>query len=364
MKEFKVALLPGDGIGPEIALEAVKVLNSISEISGVKFHISEADIGGIAIDRHGDPFPDSTKSICLDSDAVLLAAVGGPKWDTTDPSKKRPEDGLLALRKTLNTYANLRPVKVFEDLVHCSPLKPEIVKGTDLLIVRELTGGIYFGKKGREKDVAFDTNTYTREEIQRCVTLAFEISKTRKNKVTLVDKANVLETSRLWREVFLEEAKRHPEVETEILLVDNAAMQLVRRPSSFDVVVTENMFGDILSDEAATIAGSIGLLASASIGEKHPYLYEPIHGSAPDIAGKGLANPLAMILSVALMLRFSFNLEKEALLIEKSVEEVIREGYRTTDIASKVDKAIIGTQEMGNLVVEKMYELKNEYFRG
>lgn len=357
MKEFKIALLPGDGIGPEITAEAVKVLKEVENLFNVKFNFIEADIGGIAIDKHGDPLPEETAQVCLSSDAVLLAAVGGPKWDFTDPNKKRPEDGLLGLRKLLNTFANLRPVKVYDELVDSSPLKPEIVSGTDLLIVRELTGGIYFGKKERLKDAAFDTNFYKVEEIERCVRYAFLISLKRKRKVTLVDKANVLETSRLWREVFNEVSKNFPEVETEILLVDNAAMQLIRRPGSFDVIVTENMFGDILSDEAATIAGSIGLLASASVGEKHPYLYEPIHGSAPDIAGKGLANPLAMILSASLMLRFSFNLDEAASLIEKAVEAVIKDGYRTFDLALKNNKKVVGTQEMGNLVVEYLNKL-------
>lgn len=356
MKKFKVAILPGDGIGPEITKEAVKVLNVISELFNVKFNFIEADIGGVAIDKYHDPLPEETKKICLESDAVLLAAVGGPKWDTTKPDKKRPEDGLLELRKLLNTFANLRPVKVYEELIAASPLKPEVVKGTDLLIVRELTGGIYFGDKRREKDFAFDTNFYTLSEIERCVRLAFKLSKLRRKKVTLVDKANVLETSRLWREVFLDISKEFDDVETEILLVDNAAMQLIRRPSTFDVIVTENMFGDILSDEAATISGSIGLLASASIGESHPYLYEPIHGSAPDIAGKGLANPLAMILSSALMLRYSFNLFDAAVAIEKAVEKVLKSGYRTPDIATKEDKAVVGTQEMSNLVIEFLYE--------
>jgi 3-isopropylmalate dehydrogenase len=357
MKEFNILLLPGDGIGPEITEEAVKVLNAIARIFDLKFNFSEAPIGGCAIDSYGDPFPEITRDSCKKADAVLLAAVGGPKWDTTDPKKKRPEDGLLALRKELNTFANLRPVKVYEVLKDSSPLKPDIVSGTDLLIVRELTGGIYFGKRGRENGAAFDTNYYTREEIERCLELAFKIATERRRKLTLVDKANVLETSRLWREIFFAFSQKYPEVETEVLLVDNAAMQLVRRPSSFDVIVTENMFGDILSDEAATIAGSIGLLASASIGATHPYLYEPVHGSAPDIAGKGLANPLGMILSAALMLRYSFNLVKAASLIEQAVEEVLKDGYRTPDLAVKGDKAVVSTQEMGNLIVEYIEKL-------
>lgn len=359
MSEYRIAILPGDGIGPEISREARKVLDAIAKIFNLKFNFIEADIGGIAIDRYGDPFPEETRNACLNSDAVLLASVGGPKWDSTDPGKKRPEDGLLALRKTLNTYANLRPVKVFEELIEASPLKPEIVRGTDFLIVRELTGGIYFGEKRRGEDYAEDTSRYERGEVERCIRLAFEISMKRKRKLTLVDKANVLETSRLWREVFAAVSPDYPEVETEVLLVDNAAMQIVRRPSTFDVIVTENMFGDILSDEAATVSGSIGLLASASIGDRHPYLYEPIHGSAPDIAGKNLANPLGMILSAALMLRYSFNLEEAASLVENAVEALIRDGYRTRDIAGKDDKKIVGTAEMGDIAVEYIYKLED-----
>lgn len=357
MKEFNIALLPGDGIGPEITAEAVKVLNAVARVFNIKFNFKEALIGGCAIDSCGDPFPEETRQICKNADAVLLAAVGGPKWDTTDPEKKRPEDGLLALRKSLNTFANLRPVKVYDELIDSSPLKREVVAGTDLLIVRELTGGIYFGKKGRENGAAFDTNYYTREEIERCIDFAYKIAAERRKKLTLVDKANVLETSRLWREVFFYLSSSYPEVNAEALLVDNAAMQLVRRPSTFDVIVTENMFGDILSDEAATISGSIGLLASASIGLEHPYLYEPVHGSAPDIAGKGLANPLGMILSAALMLRYSFNLSEASELIEQAVAAVLKDGYRTADIAGAQDRAIVGTQEMGNLVVEYLERL-------
>lgn len=360
MKEYKVAVLPGDGIGPEISKEATKVLDAVSKIFNLKFNFLEADIGGVAIDRHGDPFPEETRKACLDSDAVLLAAVGGPKWDTTEPEKKRPEDGLLALRKALNTYANLRPVKVYEELIQASPLKPDIVRGTDFIIVRELTGGIYFGEKRRERDRALDACTYDRFEVERCIRLAFEIARKRRKKLTLVDKANVLETSRLWREVFSEVAPEFPDVQTEVLLVDNAAMQLIRRPATFDVIVTENMFGDILSDEAATVSGSIGLLASASVGDRHPYLYEPIHGSAPDIAGKNLANPLGMILSAALMLRYSFNLEEAALLVENAIEALLKDGYRTKDIAGKEDRKIVGTAEMGDATVEYIFKLKDK----
>lgn len=348
-------LLPGDGIGPEISRQAEKILNRVSEVYGINIKTTQADIGGIAIDKYGDPLPEDTRRAALNSDAVLLAAVGGPKWDSTDPSRPRPEDGLLGLRKLLDVFANLRPVQVFDELIASSPLKPEIVAGTDLLIVRELTSGIYFGDKQRQADSASDTCFYSRHEVERTVRLAFEIAAGRRGKVTLVDKANVLETSRFWREIFFEVAQEHPDIETEVLLVDNAAMQLIRRPTSFDVIVTENMFGDILSDEAATISGSIGLLASASIGEKPPYLYEPIHGSAPDIAGKNLANPLAMILSVAMMFEYSADRPDIAADIRNAVREVIAEGYRTADLVPPGEKApILGTEEMGDLVVEKI----------
>lgn len=360
MKEFNILLLPGDGIGPEITEEAVKILNTVSKIANLKFNFNYGYIGGIAIDKFEDPYPEETKKLAEQSDAVLLAAVGGPKWDTTDPNKKRPEDGLLALRKYLNVYANLRPVKVFPQLINASPLKPEIVAGTDLLIVRELTSGIYFGEKGRKDSEAYDVCNYSYYEIERTIRRAFEISRKRRKKLTLVDKANVLETSRFWREVFNRLKDEYPDIETEILLVDNAAMQLVRRPSSFDVMVTENMFGDILSDEAATISGSIGLLASASTGEKHPYLYEPIHGSAPDIAGKGVANPLGMILSVSMMLKYSFNLDDISRLIDAAVEKALEEGYRTADIASgEPGEKLTGTSEMGDIISEFLFKLSS-----
>lgn len=353
---MKILLLPGDGIGPEVMNQAEKVLTEISVATGTSFEIRKEIIGGAAIDVTGNPLPERTLQAARESDAILLASVGGPKWDSTDPQKPRPEDGLLGLRKNLNLYANLRSVKVYDELIDASPIKSEIVKGTDLLIVRELTGGIYFGHKERNENGAVDTCAYSVEEVQRTIRLAFQIALKRRKKLTLVDKANVLETSRLWREIFLHEKNNFKEVTTEILLVDNASMQLIKRPSSFDVLVTENMFGDILSDEAAMIGGSIGLLASASIGDSHPFLYEPVHGSAPDIAGKNLANPLAMILSVALMFRYSFNREDIAQAIEKSVEMVIKDGYRTYDLLTDREshKMVLGTNEMGNLVVEKL----------
>lgn len=353
---MKLLLLPGDGIGPEVMKKAEKIISTICELTGISFSTEKRLIGGAAIDATGEPLPDDTLKAALDSDAVLLASVGGPKWDSTAPKKPRPEDGLLGLRKNLNLNANLRPVKVFDDLIGASPIRDEIVKNTDLLIVRELTGGIYFGQKQRDEKGALDSCYYSIEEIGRTVKLAFEIARERRRKLTLVDKANVLETSRLWREVFLEEKINFPDIDTEILLVDNAAMQLIKRPSTFDVIVTENMFGDILSDEAAMVSGSIGLLASVSMGNSHPYLYEPVHGSAPDIAGKNLANPLAMILSLSLMFRYSFKMQEIAEAIEKSVEMVIREGYRTIDISFNKEsrKMLVGTNEMGDLVEEKL----------
>lgn len=356
--EMNILLLPGDGIGPEISRQAEKVLDAISETIGFEILVTRALIGGAAIDATGVALPEETLEAAYDADAVLLAAVGGPKWDSTDPAAPRPEDGLLGLRKNLGLFANLRPVRVYDALIDSSPLKADIVRGTDLLFVRELTGGIYFGHKERTELGAVDTCTYSREEIKRTLRVAFDAAARRRKKVTLVDKANVLETSRLWRELFLDMARERPDIETEILLVDNAAMQLLKRPSAFDVIVTENMFGDILSDEASMISGSIGMLASASLGETHPFLYEPIHGSAPDIAGKNLANPIAMILSVALMLRYSFDQNDLAAALELAVERVIDDGYRTADLAAPGErKQLIGTNEMGDLIVDEFRKL-------
>lgn len=358
MKSYKILLLPGDGIGPEIMEQAKKVLLTISNLFSVELEVEYSYIGGTAIDKFNVPLPDETLKIAKESDAVLLGSVGGPKWDSPGKGQPRPEDGLLSIRKSLNLYANLRPIKVYNELIDSSPLKPEVVRNTDLLIVRELTGGIYFGDKGRKDDYAYDNSPYSRNEIERTVRLAFSIAVNRNKQLTLVDKANVLETSRLWREVFYEISEDYPEIKANHLLVDNAAMQLVRRPSTFDVIVTENMFGDILSDEVATICGSIGLLASASMGSSHPYLYEPIHGSAPDIAGGNLANPLAMILSTALMFRYSFKEEEAASLIENSIENIIKTGYRTHDLAGgKVKSQVLGTNEMGDMVVEELTNL-------
>jgi 3-isopropylmalate dehydrogenase len=315
-----IVLLPGDGIGPELIAPAVEILDAVTSLE-----YEERLFGGASIDAHGTALTDETLASCRAADAVLLAAVGGPKWDTTDPNKPRPEQGLLGLRKGLGLFANLRPVRPVPALYDASPLKRERIEGTDLLVLRELTGGIYFGEKTRSADAASDTCAYTREEIERIARVAFGAAR------PSVDKANVLETSRLWREVVSGLAGDY-EVPLDHLLVDNAAMQLVANPSSFDVILTENMFGDILSDEAAMITGSIGMLPSASLGGDGPGLFEPVHGSAPDIAGTGRANPLAMFLSAALMLRHGLALESEAAAIESAVDRALAEGLRTSDL--------------------------------
>ncbi|HEY4279086.1 MAG TPA: 3-isopropylmalate dehydrogenase [Conexibacter sp.] len=327
-----IALLPGDGIGPEITVPTVELLNKLGD-----FAFEEHLFGGISIDANGIALTDEVTQACQASDAVLLAAVGGPKWDTTDPAKPRPEQGLLGLRKALGLYANLRPVRPLPALYDASPLKREVIAGTDLLVVRELTGGLYFGKRGREGDSAYDTMVYSVAEIERIVRTGFRATR---KKLTSVDKANVLESSRLWREVVKRiHAEEFPEIELEHVLVDNAAMQLVSNPTSFEVIVTENMFGDILSDEAAMLTGSIGLLPSASLGGEGPGLFEPVHGSAPDIAGRGIANPLAMFLSAALMLRHGFDMETEAAAVESAVDRALAEGLRTADLGGKATTA-------------------------
>lgn len=331
-----ITLLPGDGIGPEVVSEAVRVLEVIASKCGHSFQFHERLMGGCSIDTYGSSLTDETLTDCQAADAVLLGAVGGPKWD--DPAAKdRPERGLLALRKGLGVFANLRPVRVHPALVDASPLKPEKLQGVDILIVRELTGGLYFGQpKMRETrdgvERAVDTLEYTDLEIRRIVKLAFDLAKGRKKKVTSVDKANVLESSRLWRQVAIQIARENPEVTLEHQLVDSAAMKLITGPASLDVVVTENMFGDILTDEASVLAGSMGMLPSASLSEGGVGLYEPIHGSAPDIAGQGIANPIGTILSAALMLRHSLHLEEEAAVIERAVEQAITAGARTVDL--------------------------------
>jgi 3-isopropylmalate dehydrogenase len=337
-----VILLPGDGIGPEIIAPAVEVLDAVAP---AQFVYEEHPFGGAAIDAHGTPLTDETLEACRSADAILLAAVGGPKWDTTDPDEPRPEQGLLGLRKGLGLFANLRPIKPLPALYDASPLRREVIDGTDLLVVRELTGGIYFGDKTRTADRASDLCVYTREEIERIARVAFGAARSR---VTSVDKANVLETSRLWREVVRElHAAEFPNIELEHLLVDNAAMRLVAAPRHFEVIVTENMFGDILSDEAAMLTGSLGMLPSASLGsqvptsapQSTPGVFEPVHGSAPDIAGTGVANPLAMFLSAALMLRHGFAMEEEAAAVESAVQRALADGLRTPDLGGEATTA-------------------------
>jgi 3-isopropylmalate dehydrogenase len=372
--QAKITLLPGDGIGPEVVAEGVKVLKAVAAKFGHTFAFTEALIGGIAIDTTGNPLPDETLAACKGSDAVLLGAVGGPKW--SDPGAKvRPEQGLLGLRGGLGLYANVRPVKVYPALVGASTLKPEALAGVDMIILRELTGGLYFGKpQGQSGEKpnrsGVDTMFYTEGEVERLMRLAFELARGRRRKVTSVDKANVLASSRLWRTVAHEVAAEYPDVAMEDILVDACSMFLIRRPADFDVIATENMFGDILSDEAAMLAGSMGMLPSASLGagkagaglsassgeaglptQTCPFgLYEPIHGSAPDIAGQGIANPLATILSCAMMLRWSFGLEREADAVEAAVDAVLADDYRCGDIKTPGCK-LVGTVEMGDAVV-------------
>ena len=356
---YKIALIRGDGIGPEVVGEAVKVLDQVGKKFGHTFTYSDVLMGGCAIDAVGKSYPDGTAEACKACDAVLLGAVGGPKWGHSTDPEKRPETALLSIRKDLGLYANLRPAALRPALADACPLKKETAdKGIDLMMVRELTGGIYFGQKERYQtedrgEEASDRMAYSEKEIERIGRRAFELARLRRKKVASVDKANVLETSRLWRQVMHRLAEEYSDVEYEDVLVDNAAMQLVRDPSQFDVVVTENMFGDILSDEASMITGSIGLLPSASIGDTAPGLYEPIHGSAPDIAGQDKANPIATILSVAMMLRYSFHLADEANAVEQAVDAVLADGYRTADIAKAGEKAI-GTLEMGRLIRERI----------
>ncbi|MCK8059179.1 MULTISPECIES: 3-isopropylmalate dehydrogenase [unclassified Fusibacter] len=349
-KTFSV--IKGDGIGPEIVDSAIEVLNAVAGIFGHEFEYSYLLAGGAAINKYGHPLPEETIETCKKTDAVLLGAVGGPQWEHL-PGDLRPEKGLLMLRKALGLYGNLRPAKVFDALKDASPLKPEIIGDNfDMLVVRELTGGIYFGERGRDGDSAYDTERYSKYEVQRIARIAFETARKRKGKVTNVDKMNVLESSRLWRETVLEVAADYPEITLDHQLVDNAAMQLVRNPSQFDVLLTSNMFGDILSDEASMITGSIGMLPSASIGIGTLGLYEPIHGSAPDIAGTGTANPLATILSAAMMLRHSCDMHKEASSIERAIEDTLNCGYRTSDIAA--NKEFIGLHEMTQQIISRL----------
>jgi 3-isopropylmalate dehydrogenase len=340
----RIVLLPGDGIGPEIVSAARRVLDAVGE-----FSYEEHPVGGASIDAHGTALTDEVLDACRAADAVLLGAVGGPNWDTTEPDKPRPEQGLLGLRKGLGLFANLRPVKPFEALIDASPLRPERISGTDLLVVRELTGGIYFGEKTRTETSASDACVYEAAEIERIARVAFDAAGRRRGRVTSVDKANVLETSRLWRETVGRVAADYAEVELDHLLVDNAAMQLVSDPLRFDVIVTENMFGDILSDEAAMLTGSLGMLPSASLGGDGPGLFEPVHGSAPDIAGRGIANPLATFLSVAMLLRDGLGLEAEAAAVERAVEATLGAGIRTADLGGDA-----GTDEVTDAVLAEL----------
>ncbi len=359
--EYRIATISGDGIGPEIVREAKKVLDKVGQKYGHNFNYEEVLMGGISIDTYGVPLTDEALETAKKSDAVLLGAVGGnvgnSRWYDVAPNL-RPEAGLLAIRKGLNLFANIRPAYLYNDLAGACPLKQEIIgDGFDMVIVRELTGGLYFGERHTETvngvEQATDTLVYSEKEIRRVAIKAFEIAMKRKKKVTSVDKANVLDSSRLWRKVVAEVAKDYPEVTLENMLVDNCAMQLVMNPRQFDVILTENMFGDILSDEASMITGSIGMLSSASLNESKFGLYEPSHGSAPDIAGKDIANPIATILSAAMMLRFSFDLDKEADAIEDAVRKVLADGYRTVDIMDEGMKQV-GTTEMGNLICERI----------
>ncbi len=361
--EKTIALIPGDGIGPDVVAEAVKVLDAVGAKYGHKWTYKNVLAGGCAIDKFGHPLPQDQLDICLNADSVLLGAVGGPKWDNL-PSEIRPEKALLGLRGGMKVFANLRPAVMWKQLKEACPLKDEIVgDGINILIVRELTGGIYFGERGTSEDqnTAWDTEKYTRPEIERIVRMGFEYAQKRQKRLCVVDKANILNSSQLWRRVAEDVKKDYPDVTLSYLYIDNASMQLVRNPKQFDVIATSNMFGDILSDEASQITGSIGMPASASIGDrKGPGLYEPIHGSAPDIAGKDLANPLATILSAAMLLRYDFGLEKEAKAIEDAVNAVLDAGWRTGDIAGshleelKASGKLVGTKKMGQLVVENI----------
>ncbi|MFP7168944.1 3-isopropylmalate dehydrogenase [Terribacillus sp. 7520-G] len=355
----KIVLLPGDGIGPSVTEAAASVLLRVADIFSHTFTFDEKNIGGAAIDSCGEPLPADTLQACQGADAILLGAVGGPKWDR-HPPHLRPEKGLLQLRKGLGLFANLRPVKTFPSLLASSPLKQEIVAGSDLLIVRELTGGLYFGtpsERRNEGQTVVDTLHYERYEMERIVETGFQSAMLRNKRLASVDKANVLESSKLWREIVDEKSKDYPEVTVEHMLVDSTAMKLITNPTYFDVIVTENLFGDILSDEASVLTGSLGLLPSASLREDTLGLYEPVHGSAPDIAGKDIANPLGTILSAAMLLRYSFGMEKEAKAVEKAVDEVLESGYGTQDMQGNPE-TIVGTEKMTSLVIDQLMTAK------
>lgn len=355
---YKLAILPGDGIGPEVTAEAVKVLKKVSAIHGLQFELEEAPVGGTAYDLTGHPLPQKTLDLAKSADSILLGAVGGPKWEPLDYSV-RPERALLGLRSELGLFANLRPANIFPALIDASPLKREIIEGLDIMVVRELTGDVYFGKPrgvttladGQQQGI--NTMVYTTSEIERIAKVAFELARKRNKKLCSIDKANVLECTELWRNVVTRIGKNYPDVTLSHMYVDNCAMQLIRYPKQFDVIVTGNIFGDILSDEASQLTGSIGMLASASLGSTKQGMYEPIHGSAPDIAGKGVANPIATILSVAMMLQYSFDQPKVAKAIEQAVTDVLNDGYRTGDIYTEGTKKV-GTIEMGELICKKL----------
>jgi len=352
----KITVIPGDGIGTEVVEQALRVLDKIATVYGHRFERQKALAGGAALDATGVPLPAETLEKCKASDAVLLGALGGPKWDNNPPGKK-PENGLLGLRAGLGLYANLRPARIYPALANASTLKREVIEGVDLLIVRELTGGIYFGKprgisKEGEEEVGINTEVYRTSEIRRIAKVGFEAARKRRHKLTSVDKANVLESSQLWRRVVIEVGKDFPDVELSHLYVDNCAMQLIANPKQFDVVVTSNLFGDILSDEAAMLTGSIGMLPSASLGGSIG-MYEPVHGSAPDIAGKDIANPIATIASLAMMLKYSFGLQKESDAVEQAIVSVLQAGYRTADLKEE-RKTTVGTKQIGELIIERI----------
>ena len=354
---MKIAVIPGDGIGPDIIRQAYKVLDKVSTVYNMKFEFEEVAMGGVAIDKYGQPLPEETLNVCKNSHAVLLGAVGGEKWDNL-PGHLRPEAGLLAIRKGLGVFANLRPAILFPQLKSASTLKEEVLgDGLDIMVVRELTGGIYFGERGRKAssdgEEAWDTERYTTYEVERVARVAFEIARKRNKKLMSIDKANVLESSRLWRQVVCKVAEEYPDITLDHMYVDNAAMQLVRNPRQFDVIVTTNMFGDILSDEASMLTGSLGMLPSASLGEGKLGLYEPIHGSAPDLAGQNKANPIATILSVAMMLRYSFDREDAAKAVENAVSSVLDQGFRTPDIMQP-GMTQVGTEEMGDKIAAEI----------
>lgn len=358
MANYKIALIKGDGIGPEIIDEAVKVLDAVASTEGFELKYKEALMGGIAYDVHGDPLPQETISTAMESDAVLFGAIGGEKWDNL-PREKRPESGLLRFRKELGVFANLRPAMVYDELINASSLKPEIIKGVDLMVVRELIGGIYFGEpKGRDEDKGWNTMVYSRSEINRIAHVAFKSAMERDKRVCSIDKANVLDVSQLWREEVEEVAKEYPEVQLTHMYVDNAAMQLIRDPRQFDVMLTGNIFGDILSDEASMLSGSIGLLPSASVGSKVG-VYEPIHGSAPDIAGQGIANPIATIASASMMLRYALNETSAADKIDAAIAKALSEGYRTKDISMYDAKEVCSTSEMGSIIANYAAQCKH-----